>query len=283
MAKRNPVTEENLAKGEMPWDKKDDDENDEKDEKGKKKGEDSEKSCKKSDDLTTDDLEKSLDQLEAFASENDHESRKDVLLEKAKSGDLSDDEREELFKSLGGEVRDDDEPTLSETIEKSMEGNETLQKALDVSDFLAEQHNELCKSLGALADHQQQSDQRQHEFNLLLAKAVTDVGNLVKSVSESVETMAGEPVAPKSRGVNAPAPKVLNKSFANEESGEERLSKSQIMAGLNGLFEEVIEKSGQSRIGSVDLLQEISKFESTGMLHPNVEQAVRARLAKNAH
>jgi len=234
-------------------------------------------------DLTAEDLQKSLDQLQEFADEGDETSRKDLLLEKARQGLLDEDEREELFKALGGNSHGAPDATLASDIESNMAGNETLQKALDVSDFLAEQHGELVKSLGALADHQQQSDHRQHQFNLLLAKAVTDVGNLVKSMSDSVESIAGAPAAPRSRGANAPKPKVLNKSFAADPPSEEQLSKSEMMGGLQSLFEEVVEKSGNSRVGNVDLLHEISKFESTGMMNPGVEKTVRTRLMRQAH
>lgn len=254
---------------------------------GFKKGKDGKLfKMKKSEDLSTDDLQKSLDMLEAFANEHDSVTRKEVLLQKAQTGELSDEERDELFKALGGQTTDGGTETLANRIETTMAENENLQKSLDVSDFLSEQHSELVKSLGMLADHQEQSDQRQHEFNLLLAKAVTDVGNLVKSMAESLDGALAKPAAqPKSRGVNAPAAQPMVKSFAGADPSSERMSKSAIMAGLEEIYRERLDKSGSSQLeNGVDLLTEISKFESSGMLHPSVDEMVRARITqRQAH
>ena len=276
--RRTPVPQEVLAKGgDNDWDdeKEYDDEGKEKEGGGfgMKKGQ----LCKKSEDLSEDDLQKSLDRLETYAQDGDTVSRKDSLLSKASSEELSKGEREELFELLGGEATTGDDPSLGETIAKSMGDNETLQQALDVSDFLQEQHNELCKSLTTLADYQEESDKRQHEFNIVLAKAVADVGGLVKAMAEKVGAIAAQPArAPKSKGVNAP----LQKSFAGAVPGVERLTKSDIMRGLEGLMHETMEKSnGETRLeNGVDILTEISKFEQTGFLHPSVEETVRSRV-----
>lgn len=286
MARRQPVraSEEPLRKGEDGEMKYDDDKEYDKDGNEAEGGgfrKASGKLCKmeKSEDLTQDDLEKSLDRLTQFAEEGDRVSRKDALLHKAATEELEKSEREELFELLGGEATQGDEPSLGEEIVKSMDENETLQKALDVSDFLQEQHGELCKSLQTLADHQEESDKRQHEFNLVLAKAVADVGNLVKSMAEKMGTELAQPArAPKSRGVNAPAP--LNKSFAGAAPEGEELTKSDMMKGLETLMQETMEKSGgESRLDNgVDLLMEISKFEQTGFIHPQVEEIVKSRI-----
>jgi hypothetical protein len=287
MARRQPVrasADEPLNKGEGGEMKYDDDKEYDKDGKeseggGFRKAGGKLYKMEKSEDLTQDDLEKSLDRLQTYAEEGDQVSRKEALLSKAATEELEKSEREELFELLGGEATPADEPSLGEEIVKSMDENETLQKALDVSDFLQEQHGELCKSLQTLADHQEESDKRQHEFNLVLAKAVADVGNLVKSMAEQMGATLAEPArAPKSRGVNAPAP--LNKSFAGAAPEGEELTKSDMMKGLETLMQETMEKSGgESRLDNgVDLLMEISKFEQTGFIHPQVEEIVKSRI-----
>ena len=58
---------------------------------------------KKSQDLSGDDLQKSLDKLTDFVEANDSVSRKDTLLAKAVKEDLEKSERDELHTLLGGE------------------------------------------------------------------------------------------------------------------------------------------------------------------------------------
>lgn len=234
------------------------------------------KGCKKSTDLTGDDLEKSLQKLESIVDDGDVTSRKDNLLSKAQSGDdLSKSERDELFSLLGGEPTDESDST-SDELTKGLSENDTLQKALDVSDYLSEQHTELCKSLTAVGEVIEKSDARQHEYNLVLAKAVAEVGNLVKAVAETVGAIANQPArAPKSAGVQGG--RVLNKSFAGGPSDPNQLSKSDIMNTLDAMMEKSMTegKSGATESG-FDLLTEIAKYEQTNTIAPRLLSEVKA-------
>lgn len=234
------------------------------------------KGCKKSVDLTGEDLEKSLQKLTEIVQASDTTTRKDTLLSKAQAGEeLSKSERSELFGLLGGQAQPQ-EKTLSEDLTKGLTQNGAMQEALDVSNYLTEQHAELCKSLGALGEHVEKSDARQHEFNLVLAKAVADVGNLVKSVAETVGAIAGQPArAPKSVGVAGG--KVLAKSFAGAQSAEGQMSKSEILDTLDTMMEKSLAAGhgGRSAQGE-DLLMAISKYEQTSALSPSLLAEVRA-------
>lgn len=234
--------------------------------------------AKKSEDLTQDDLEKSLNKLEAYVADGDKPTRKAQLLEKAQSGELAKSERDELFQILGGGTPAAE--GLGAKLVKGLEDNETLAKALDVSDYLQEQHTELCKSLDALGEHIEKSDSRQHEFNLVLAKAVADIGGLAKAMSERLEVIEGQPVrGPKSRGVSAAAP--LEKSFGGQKPGAagEEFSKSQILDGMQDLLEKSVD-SGQGGAvpGIGDMGVAISKFEQFNTMHPQAFQLVREHL-----
>jgi hypothetical protein len=230
--------------------------------------------AKKSVDLTSDDLEKSLQKLEGVIMGSDQTSRKDALLAQAQTSELSKSEREELFNLLGGaqEVA----ATPAEDVAKGLKENSTLQKALDVSDYLTEQHTELCKSLSSLGEVVQKSDSRQHEFNLVLAKAVSDVGNLVKAVAETVGAIAGQPArAPKSAGVQGG--KVLSKSFAGNTPAEGQLSKSEILETLDAMMEKSMKEGthGHTANGQ-DILMGISKYEQTNAMSPGLLAEVQA-------
>ncbi len=221
--------------------------------------------------VTTGDLEKSLDELENLAKGDSADSRKADLLSKAQSGaDLSKGERDELFGLLGGEAPADAEPTLSETVSKSMAGDEDLQKALDVSDYLQGQHDALCKSLETLSKSMEASDERQHQFNLVLAGAVAKTGRLLKSLDERLAGIETAPArTPKSAGV--PNGAVLNKSFgAGGEDQGEQLSKSEILDRMESLLHKGIDK-----VGNEDVLMAATRYEGSNQISPAMLEAVK--------
>ena len=221
--------------------------------------------------ITEDDLEKSLRKLSAYAQRNDEPARKDRLLSKASSDALSKSEREELFELLGGESSKEEN-----TITKSFEENETLQKALDVSEYLQEQHTELVKSLRNVGEEIEKSDHRRHEFNLVMAKAIQDIGLMVKSMSEQIGIVGNKPARqPKSLGVVQPS-QVLHKSFGNSASSEEVLGKSQVLDALDSMMQESMSKGMQGRTEyGEDIALATSKYEQTHMISKPMLQAVK--------
>ena len=231
------------------------------------------------DDVDQSDLEKSIAKLEEYAEEGDPVSRKDALLAKAQQGELDEDEREELYKALGGDYEtpsSDDEP-----LSKGIQENETLQKALDVSDYLSEQHTELCKSLDAVGEVINASDKRQHEYNLVLAKAVADTGNLVKSIAEKLDIIGQQPArGPKSAGLRGSQP--LAKSFAGQPSGDE-MSRDQVLNGLDALMEKSMRdgSNGMTSDGE-DILKSISKYEQTHNISRSMLQQVKKAISERA-
>ena len=238
--------------------------------------EDSEKS------LTAGDLQKSLDRLTALAREGDGPSRKDALLAQANSDTLSKSEREELFELLGGAASTADEP--GDHIVKSMTENDTLQKALDVSEYLQEQHSELVKSLRNVGEEIQKSDNRRHEFNLVMARAIRDIGTMVKSLAEEMGTIGAQPArAPKSLGVKAG--QVLQKSFAGRATESDELSKSQVLDALDGLMEDSMSKGGSGTLeNGEDIALAVSKYEQTHMITKSMLGAAKSFIQKkNGH
>ena len=221
--------------------------------------------------LTREDLQKSLNRLVAMAERNDAPSRKEHLLAKASIDTLSKSEQTELFEILGGlEVT----AQPGDVLTKGLQENDTLQKALDVSEYLQEQHTELVKSLQSVGEEIQKSDNRRHEFNLVMAKAISDIGEMTKSLYERLDVIGGQPVrAPKSMGVTSG--QILQKSFANQAPAEE-FSKSQILDGLDGLMQESMSKSRSGKIESgEDISVATSKYEQSHMISKPMLQAVK--------
>lgn len=259
--------------------KEEEEENGEKpeDEEEEEEMEEGMKNAKKSEDLNQDDLQKSLERLTSIASEGDRPTRKQTLLEKAMGEALEESEQNELKELLGMGDRAD-EPSLAEEITKSMDENEDLQKALDVSDYLQENQDELVKSLQGLADHIEKSDNRQHEFNLILAKAVSDIGQHVLGMSNRLGTIEQQPArAPKSKGAMP-----LQKSFAGSEAKTE-LSKSQILDGLSSMVQDSVTKGQAGKLADgTDLVMAVAKYEQFNTIAPDLLTQVESHVAKGA-
>jgi hypothetical protein len=234
-----------------------------------------EKGCKKSDELTEDDLQKSLDQLSAL-TEDKTISRKQQLLTKAQGSELSKSEQNELFELLG--KSEQTKQSLSGEVTKGLGNNDTLQKALDVSDFLQEQHSELIKSLGVLAEALEKSDSRQHEFNLVLARAVSGIGQLTKSLGERVGVIEAQPArGPKSRGVAGAQP--LEKSFVGANAQGTQLSKAAVLDELENMVQESMQKSlGGMTEDGFDLVTASSKYEQFNLISQGLLDQVQKRI-----
>lgn len=230
------------------------------------------KEMSKAEALTGDDLQKSLDQLEALAKSEDGPSRKEELLTKAGEEELSKSENEELFSLLGGEKKA--EATVADGLTKGLTDNEPLQKSLDVSSYLQENHDALVKSLTSVGAAIEQSDNRRHNFQLVQARAILDIGKLVKSMSETLSVVSHQPVAgPKSAGVGAQA---LNKSFGGETPRDEQLTKSDVFDAFEGLMAESLEKGDTGRLpNGEDISVAVAKFEGSQQISPYAMKAVQ--------
>lgn len=237
-------------------------------------------------DLTEADLLKTLSEIEDLYKAEDPMERRNQLLQKAQEGDLTAEEHEELLRSLRGETGDDGDATFTESLTKGFAENEGLQKALDVSEYLDEQHGELVKALDIIGERIEATDRRQHDFNLILAKAVHQVGTLVKGMSERLGIIEAQPArAPKSMGVRVPAAQAaLEKSFPGADGTPPRtpgesLSKGEILDVMTEMMEH---HNGTAPCGE-DILQATAKYEQTGQMSKAMANDVIAFHRENAH
>lgn len=249
---------------------------------GAKRGEtvgDAEKVARKSQtgDVDADKLRKCLTALSDYSQDNDVDMRKSALLTKAQSGELAKSERKELFDLLGG-TGAEPEPRLADDLTKSLDDNSDIKQATDVSAYLRAQHDEMRKSLEMVGDAIQAMDDRQNEFNLLIAQTLGVTGSLTKSMAERLQVIEKQPArAPKSGGIIAP----LKKSFAGREAAgdDQELSKSQIQGALYELNAaswegKLGDRKGLSKSGH-DITMEASKFEQTDTIAPALLDEVR--------
>jgi hypothetical protein len=245
--------------------------------------EEEEKSCgtKKSQDLTEDDLSKAINVLNGFVTSADPISRKKALLNKAMTDDLSSDELDELVKSLDSSntndvttVDDDFTSSISDSLE-----TDTMQKALDVSDYLKELHDGLVKSLNSLENEFNGNASKQHTFNITLAKGIVSVGkglvemrDSISDLKKSIDSFGNEPV----RKPTSVQP--LNKAFVNQASQQNNtLTKSELMGQLLHLAEQ-----GQDDIGGVSINHAVALLENSNQLPSHVVSALKAKQGATA-
>jgi hypothetical protein len=228
--------------------------------------------------VTPEDLQKGLDKLDAYAA-GTSTSRKDVLLSKATTNELSKSEKDELFRLLGGDSAPADEASLASQVTKGLADNPSLQKAFDVSDFLAEQNAQLVKSLGDLSAAVEQDGARQQEFNLILAKAVVDTGRHVAAMAQRLGIIEAQPArAPKSRLSGA---QPLNKGFGGAAPDGENLTKGQALRGLEDMMKSAMTdgRNGLLKCGyPIDVA--VAELESGGTIPASVQTEIREHLSK---
>ena len=237
--------------------------------------------------VTADTLSKSLDLLKSFAQaeleKSDSSARKTGLLQKALQGVLSEEENDELYRLNSG-IRDAEDETLPERIERSMQPADSLRKShddaqgTDVAEYLQGFHEQITKSLSLVAQEVEGLSKRQHTFNLLHAKASVQTGTVIKSLADKLgayqSTMAR---APKSMGLNGAVP--MAKSFGGQTpSGAlQSLNKSQVCQALTAMYKDNLDKGGNGHVAGFDLGQDIAAYEisDNAELHPGLQDQVQ--------
>ena len=204
--------------------------------------------------MNKENLSKGLAALQHAAEAGNPAARRNALLEKAQAGGLTTYENDELIKSLGGASE------LADQARAPMQ-TEAIQKSLDVSDYIREHHEGLEKSLGVLCDRIEKSEAQDQGFRIALAQTLTGMGDMVKSLSDQVATLSGQPAGPvRSHGVigadeeNA----TVEKSMGGQPPAGRKLSKNQVL----DVMETISEAHGGFSKGGENMSVAIAKYES---------------------
>lgn len=201
---------------------------------------------------------------------------------KAKQDDDDDDDDDDKKDEKDGKGGP---PWMGKSFEAAAQQSETIQKGVEVSEFLAE----LAKAIGAglegiearVQAHVQEMGQQlfgtlssfageQGEFNKSLAEAVANIGYGVAGSIEQVEQVAQMPAnGPKGQmrvvqGGGQQGQGFVNKSFGPGEG--EALNKSQVLDVMQDMLE-------KGQVTPLDII----KFDTTGELRPDLGPKILAK------
>lgn len=172
-------------------------------------------------------------------------------------------EEEEAEAGMGGgepEFKSAKSKKAKKSFADELVEQEPVRKAVDVSEFL----ESLVYQLGDYTDNLRDDVNKslkfgayQQKFNVGLAKALGEVGSLIKGLSEQVAIIGKTPANVRKSDQNLAS---IEKSFAGNNTNENNnLSKSEIAQKLAALME-----SGDKSVESFDVI----RAETTGLLKP---------------
>jgi hypothetical protein len=144
--------------------------------------------------------------------------------------------------------------------------NEPVRKAVDVSDFLegvVYQLGEMTDGLRGDVHKSLKFAGYQQNFNVGLAKAMVELGSIVKSLTEQVERMGKTPAGIRKSEQTAAA---LEKSFDSGNAATNgTLTKSQMASKLTALWE-----AGDTSVSPADIL----RADSEGYVKPELREKI---------
>ena len=218
--------------------------------------------------VTADTLQKALRAVQSYCRANDTDSRRAVLLNKAQKDTLKDGERRELFDLLAGEPAR--KSTLAAEVRRDFRKDETMAKSMqtaaeqqDVGEYLEALSGNIERSLGRIAKSTEASSQRQTSVDLIMCKALTQIGGAVKAIGERIQALESQPAhAPKSLSAQP-----LGKSFAGAAASEDALGADQIITHLTSMNEQSHKegRNGMSK-GGRSITDGVSAMCSSGAI-----------------
>ena len=197
-----------------------------------------------SEQITKEDLEKSLDGLD-FLQKSLEASEKGELLTKSAEGDAGEDlsksgdedeaEAEAEAEEEGAEGAEEDEEAekslanAENELVKSFQENGDLKKAIDVSDFLKSLVNQTTDSIGSMDERLNKSFGAMFDMNIKQNDIIKSLGDQVIELSKSLGELRGVPAgAPRSVGISPVGRNEgdLAKSGASDNINPQELRKS---------------------------------------------------------
>jgi hypothetical protein len=174
---------------------------------------------------------------------------------------------------------EDEDLAMGKSFGDSVQENETLQKGIEVSDFLNEFAKSFAAGLGTLEQRVTANvlqalgaqQEGQAEFNKSLADAVVNIGHGLAGFMQQQEAVADAPAGPPRSQLRAVAGGQANVQVLNKSQGGnsmENLSKAQILDRMGDMVE-------KGQCSPLDVI----KYEATGDLNPQLQDSIVKSLA----
>ena len=229
-------------------------------------------------------LNSDLSKAEPFQGKESKEEEEAEEKEREKKGGKKDDEKKDDDKggdtSLAGMFGKGQPPAqdMGKSFAQAVQDNDTLQKGIEVSDFLLEMVKSFALGLENVSRRLEahvdsrlgQFASEQGDFNKSLAEAVANIGYGVGALSKGIEDAGQQPAgAPKSQLRAVPAgaaPQGVQPLSKGQGNPLEGITKSQVLDAMTTMME-------KGQCAPLDVV----KFETTGDLNP----AIRDQIAKS--
>ena len=230
------------------------------------------------------DLQKALDDFELVSITN--EDRQTSLLAKAVSGEIDDDERNELALLLKGETVETDEP-LYRSLMDDFDGDgdgDSVGEMINVAPFLKSIVEQLdtrletmTKSVNTSGEDVRRVLGGMGKLMKSLAKHNVQLGQTVAALQGRLTTVENTPVAPRSvttdRGIQRP----MAKSDTADTSSDQ-LTKSEAFRGINMMLADASARNDTQAME--ELANATALLEGSGQIKPVMAQKIRDRLSQ---
>lgn len=220
------------------------------------------------DEVAEDNISKAQDDEDLSSGDVSDDAPEDNADDEAPEDSQDSDEGDSDTDDEGEEDTDaDDEDDMDKSLEEELNSNESVRKALEVSEFLQELVKGISTVIGAQGQELKKSMEANNEHSTLIAKsfegivksqrvvleAQAEMNKSIRSLSKRLKTLEGQPVVRKS----VDNVKAINKSFEASLGAKPtapKLSKSEAVSKLVSAFEG----------GQHDLQDDILALDGTG-------------------
>jgi hypothetical protein len=211
------------------------------------------------------------------------DSRESYLKAKFDAGTITKSERQEYGRILAGED-DGEEPFRKSMTERISDTDDESGRLVEANGFL----KSLVDSIDDALDHVTSEVARESKATRELLKSLGEISkaqsHIIRDLHQRLATVENSPRQP--RAVTTQPRQVVERGIAKSNGGggsrsaaaggEDKLTKSQTLAGLRRLMDQAIEKSDQKAIAMIS--HETAKIENGGPISKRMYEAVVAEL-----
>jgi len=232
-------------------------------------------------------MEKSAEEVKAEAEKAEEEKKAEALSKTAQK--VSEEDLIKKMKELEGK-KEEEKPAevappevapivLAKSVDE-LKGNEGLQKALDVSEPLAQMAAGLTKTVDAALEQMEKSANNQNDFNLSLLTTMEAMAKSIEEMQKKVEEYGEAPMAPRSTtpGSNNSGRDLLLKHAGAGDEGQKEAPREEVLRGLVSLAKSAKDPDDMNKWAKVT-----SIFETTHQIDDgDLKQAMAAASSNGA-